>query len=91
MCAQKRPFLTHILEGGSFKEIDGSKTLRRKRCHETRLCPFLMYEQQLDALERAECDQIFTDKASGVRDNRIGLLEAVGATQEGEYTHRVTS
>lgn len=39
---------------------------------------------QLDALERAGCDQIFTDKASGVQDDRAGLLEALEATQEGD-------
>ena len=39
---------------------------------------------QLDALERAGCDQIFTDKASGVQDDRVGLLEALEATQKGD-------
>lgn len=39
---------------------------------------------QLDALERAGCDQIFTDKVSGTQGDRTGLSEALEAIEEGD-------
>ncbi len=34
-------------------------------------------ELQTDALEKAGCGKIFTDQASGARDDRKGLMDAV--------------
>ena len=39
---------------------------------------------QMDALNRAGCEQIFTDKASGASDDRAGLSEALEAVGEGD-------
>ena len=41
---------------------------------------------QMDALNRAGCEQIFTDKASGASDDRAGLSEALEAVG---YPHRM--
>ncbi len=34
-------------------------------------------ELQTDALSKAGCEKIFTDQASGARDDRKGLMDAV--------------
>ena len=39
---------------------------------------------QTDALEKAACEKIFTDTASGAKDNRIGLIEAIEFCREGD-------
>ena len=39
---------------------------------------------QIDALEKAGCEKIFNDTASGAKDNRIGLLEAVEFCRAGD-------
>jgi len=39
---------------------------------------------QMDALERAGCDHVFTDKASGIQDDREGLAEALSTIGEGD-------
>jgi DNA invertase Pin-like site-specific DNA recombinase len=39
---------------------------------------------QLDALERAGCDRVFTDKASGKRTDRPGLSEALAFARPGD-------
>lgn len=39
---------------------------------------------QVEALERAGCDRIFTDRASGGDPNRPGLCEALAALREGD-------
>lgn len=36
------------------------------------------------ALEQAHCERVFTDKASGTRDNRPGLKEAVSHLRDGD-------
>lgn len=41
-------------------------------------------ELQLDALRQAGCQQIYTDKMSGTKDDRPGLLEAIAAMQPGD-------
>jgi DNA invertase Pin-like site-specific DNA recombinase len=41
-------------------------------------------ELQLDALRRAGCRKIYTDKMSGTNDARPGLLEAMAAMQPGD-------
>ncbi len=46
------------------------------------------YEQnldlQLDALQKEGCEKIFTDKASGTKDDRLGLAEAIEFLREGD-------
>jgi len=39
---------------------------------------------QQDALEKAGCDKIFTDKVSGTKEARIGLTEALSHLREGD-------
>ncbi|MFO1433058.1 MAG: recombinase family protein [Candidatus Competibacteraceae bacterium] len=39
---------------------------------------------QLDALEQACCQRVFTDKASGTNSNRPGLTEALSHLREGD-------
>lgn len=39
---------------------------------------------QTDALEKAGCEKIFTDTASGAKDDRIGLIEAVEFCRAGD-------
>lgn len=39
---------------------------------------------QIDALEKAGCEKIFTDKASGTKDDRPGLLEALDYARSGD-------
>ena len=39
---------------------------------------------QLDALNAAGCEKIFTDKASGTKVDRAGLTEAVAFAREGD-------
>jgi DNA invertase Pin-like site-specific DNA recombinase len=39
---------------------------------------------QRDALTKAGCDRIFEDKASGARDDRPGLVEALSHLREGD-------
>jgi len=39
---------------------------------------------QIDALEKAGCEHIFTDRASGASDNRPGLQEALDSLEEGD-------
>lgn len=39
---------------------------------------------QLDALAAAGCEKVFTDKASGVKENRTGLAEALAFAREGD-------
>lgn len=39
---------------------------------------------QLDALQAAGCEKIFTDKASGAKGDRPGLAEALGYTRTGD-------
>lgn len=39
---------------------------------------------QLDALEKAGCEKIFTDKASGIKLDRVGLGEALAFAREGD-------
>jgi len=39
---------------------------------------------QLDALEKAGCDRIFTDKVSGTKAERKGLTEALSHLREGD-------
>lgn len=39
---------------------------------------------QTDALEKAGCEKIFTDTASGAKDDRIGLIEAVEFCRSGD-------
>lgn len=47
-----------------------------------RLCPLSTLDQTLalqqDALEKAGCERIFTDTASGAKAERMGLAEAIG-------------
>lgn len=46
------------------------------------------YEQnldlQLDALQKEGCEKIYTDKASGAKDDRLGLAEAIEFLREGD-------
>jgi DNA invertase Pin-like site-specific DNA recombinase len=39
---------------------------------------------QLDKLREAGCEKIYTDKASGVRDDRPGLAEAIAYARKGD-------
>jgi DNA invertase Pin-like site-specific DNA recombinase len=39
---------------------------------------------QKDALEKAGCERIFTDTASGAKAERIGLEEAIDHLREGD-------
>lgn len=39
---------------------------------------------QTDALEKAGCEKIFSDTASGAKDNRVGLIEAIEFCREGD-------
>lgn len=39
---------------------------------------------QIDALEKAVCEKIFTDTASGSKDNRVGLSEAIAFCRAGD-------
>ena len=39
---------------------------------------------QMDALNKIECDEIFTDKMSGARSDRPGLEEAMKFMREGD-------
>jgi DNA invertase Pin-like site-specific DNA recombinase len=39
---------------------------------------------QLDALNQAGCERVFTDKASGAKKNRLGLTEALSHLREGD-------
>jgi DNA invertase Pin-like site-specific DNA recombinase len=39
---------------------------------------------QSDALGHAGCEQVFTDKASGARNDRPGLLEALSHLRKGD-------
>ena len=41
-------------------------------------------DMQMDALNKYECDQIFTDKMSGVRSDRPGLEDAMKFMREGD-------
>ena len=41
-------------------------------------------ELQLDELKKAGCDRVFQDVASGSRDERKGLLEAISFAREGD-------
>ncbi len=41
-------------------------------------------ELQTDALEKAGCEKIFTDRAGGARDDRQGLIEAVEFCRAGD-------
>ena len=40
-------------------------------------------DMQMDALNKIECDKIFTDKMSGARSDRPGLDEAMKFMREG--------
>src|SRR5512134_1474101 len=39
---------------------------------------------QKDALEKAGCDRVFTDTASGAKAERVGLADAVAYAREGD-------
>jgi DNA invertase Pin-like site-specific DNA recombinase len=39
---------------------------------------------QLDALAKAGCEKVFTDKASGAKIDRPGLVEALGFARAGD-------
>lgn len=39
---------------------------------------------QQDAMEKAGCERIFTDTASGAKAERVGLAEAIGYAREGD-------
>ena len=39
---------------------------------------------QTDALKQAGCEKIFSDTASGAKDNRVGLIEAIDFCREGD-------
>jgi DNA invertase Pin-like site-specific DNA recombinase len=41
-------------------------------------------ELQTDALEKAGCEKIFTDQASGTRDDRKGLIDAIEFCRKGD-------
>ena len=41
-------------------------------------------DMQMDALNKIECDEIFTDKMSGVRSDRSGLEDAMKFMREGD-------
>jgi len=41
-------------------------------------------ELQTDALEKTGCEKIFTDRASGAKDDRQGLIEAVEFCRKGD-------
>jgi len=41
-------------------------------------------ELQTDALEKAGCEKIFTDQASGARDDRKGLIDAIEFCRKGD-------
>lgn len=38
----------------------------------------------MDALQQYECEEIFTDKVSGVKDKRVGLEEALRFVRPGD-------
>ena len=42
------------------------------------------FNLQADALEKAGCEKIFSDTASGAKDNRAGLIEAIEFCREGD-------
>jgi len=46
-------------------------------------------EMQFDALARAACPRIFTDKLSGALDDRPGLKEAVLRFVGGEFDYHI--
>jgi len=39
---------------------------------------------QLDALNKAECERIYTEKASGAKDDRLELQKALDALRQGD-------
>ena len=39
---------------------------------------------QMDALKRADCERIFTDKASGAKVDRPGLTQALAYVRDGD-------
>lgn len=41
-------------------------------------------ELQTDALEKSGCEKIFTDRASGAKDDRRGLSEAIEFCRKGD-------
>jgi DNA invertase Pin-like site-specific DNA recombinase len=41
-------------------------------------------ELQTDALEKAGCEKIFTDQASGAKDDRKGLIDAIEFCRKGD-------
>lgn len=41
-------------------------------------------ELQTDALEKAGCEKIFTDQASGARDDRKGMIDAIEFCRKGD-------
>ena len=41
-------------------------------------------ELQTDALEKADCEKIFTDQASGAKDDRKGLIDAIEFCRKGD-------
>ncbi len=41
-------------------------------------------ELQTDALEKAGCEKIFTDRASGAKDDRQGLIDAIEFCRKGD-------
>ena len=41
-------------------------------------------ELQTDALEKAGCEKIFTDRASGAKDERQGLSDAIEFCRQGD-------
>jgi len=41
-------------------------------------------DMQMDALNKIECDKVFTDKMSGARSDRPGLEEAMKFMREGD-------
>ena len=40
---------------------------------------------QLDALKKAGCKRVFTDKASAAKGDRVGLTDAVSHTHPGKF------
>lgn len=42
------------------------------------------FDAQLDALQEAGCERIFTDKASGVKSDRPGLVQVLDFAREGD-------
>ena len=39
---------------------------------------------QIDALKAAGCERIFTDQESGAKEDRVGLVQALGFVREGD-------